>query len=336
MLDVRLNQCSRRYLSGPLDIVLDTDDDVLLGIANEYFSLHGRSWGNRTREVRVSLRRGTSALQSRGGFLRCARMNVDLIESVYLVRGISAICATGNIGERSDSWEITVPPDLPFTELQAVELQDVLGLTCAVAWRAEGWIGIHAAAVANDRYCALLCASSGGGKSTLTTALINNGWKTLGDDKVLLRRNAPVPHVASLLLTFNLDPRTSQWFSKMPELAALPRYSEWTDKRRVSVEDVLPGCTLDEAAPTHVVSVVRNRTRSGTRTTAMQSRDILPTLLKQIVLPSDRCAAAEIVGAIATVARNVRGFVFEVGDDAYRDPSWLNSFDGALARSART
>ena len=74
----------------------------------------------------------------------------------------------------SDPWVLT-------------DIESLLSLVLTEGWRAEGWIPLHAAAVVRFDTCALICAESGGGKTSLTAALVREGWQTLGDDKLLLR-----------------------------------------------------------------------------------------------------------------------------------------------------
>lgn len=319
--------------AGPLDVTIKADDVELDTLATAYFDAYGPQWRTRTRPLVVRLRRSHTQPSVRGSMLRCARMRVDRHGDEYTADGLSGLHARGISNSDADRWTISVPPILTFEELQIVELQDLLGLACTAGWRAAGWIAVHAGVVTKNEHTALLCASSGGGKSTLTTALVRNGWQTLGDDKVLLRCTRQ-PVAASLLRTFNLDPRTAEWFASLAPLSELPRYSQWTQKRRVGVDAVRNGALRRRAVPTHVVQLVRSAQAVPARATAMQRSEVLPALLRQVVIPNDREIARALVSALAAASRGWRGFFFEIGENAYADDSWLNAFEGALRNGA--
>jgi hypothetical protein len=319
-----------RFGAGPLDVTVTADDAELAALGAEYFGLYGPQWHSRTRPVFVALQRGSTQPSVRGSMLRCARMCVDRTSGGYVADGLSGLHACGESREHADWWTISVPPGAAFEELQIVELQDLLGLACTVGWRAAGWIAVHAAVVAKGGCAALLCAPSGGGKSTLTTALVQNGWETLGDDKVLLRRSSE-PVAASLLRTFNLDPRTGAWFDALGTLGDLPRYSQWTQKRRVRIEALRDGALRARAVPTHVVQLVR-RADTPARAQPMPREEVLATLLRQVVIPRDREIARMVVSALAGASRGWRGFVFEVGENAYAECAWLRAFEDACCK----
>ena len=69
-------------------------------------------------------------------------------------------------------------------------MEDLLELILTTAWREVGWIPLHCGAVVSARRCALLMAPAKGGKSTLTAAMLHRGWRTLGDDKLLIALRA--------------------------------------------------------------------------------------------------------------------------------------------------
>ncbi len=318
-----------RAACGPLDVTISADDVALLEVADKYFSLYAPPWEFRTRTVSVEMTRRDSSLRANGTFLSCGNMSADRSGARYVAHTKHGFAAEGHVGARRDVWVICVPPKTIFSEAQIGDVEDLFSLICTAAWREEGWIAVHAAAVANDSACALLCAPSGGGKSTLTAALVRNGWKTLGDDKLLLRRNGGEPYVHGLLQTFNLDPATRRWFD-FGNLDALPRYSAWTNKRRVSVGTIASDVTLSSARPTHVVRVLRSPGLGGVRATPMEPRDILPALLRQIVLPCDRAVCQWILSETGSAVRGVRGITLEIGDDAYHSAAWLDTIEEAL------
>ena len=329
MIATAVRRPSLRAACGPLDITIYADDAALLEVAEKYFSLYAPPWECRTRTVSVEMLRRDSSMRARGTFLSCGSMRVDRSSANYVAHTKRGFVAEGHVGGRRDVWAICITPETAFSEPQIGDVEDLFSLICTAAWREEGWIAVHAAAVAKGSACALLCAPSGGGKSTLTAALVRNGWKTLGDDKLLLRRSGGEARIHGLLQTFNLDPATRRWFD-IGDLDALPRYSAWTNKRRVSVGAIAAAGPLLSARPTHVVRVARNAGVRGVRAKPMDAREVLPALLRQIVLPSDRAVCQWTLSETGLALRGVRGVTLEIGDDAYHNDGWLESIEKAL------
>jgi hypothetical protein len=319
--------CSGR--AGPLSVDVRAEDEALAAVAQRYLELFSRRWEYAPRSVEITMRRHRSGDVAYGSFLSAAHMSVDRNGPRYLADTQYGFVAAGKCDRERDEWCIDVPPETEFGEPETGDMEDIFSLICTVGWREEGYVALHAGAVVKDSTCAILCASSGGGKSTLTTALMHNGWQTLGDDKLLMRREHGRVNVRSLLQTFNLDPATRRWFD-FGDLEALPRYSAWTAKRRVPLERIAPGSALAAAIPTHVVRVMRNSAVEGIVTREMSALETLPALLKQIVLPADREIAGSIVKEAAACAASVRGVTLEIGDDAYAHPHWLRSVEEAL------
>lgn len=316
---------------GPLLIRIEAADSRLASFARAYLELFGRRWSAITRTVEVEIVRSFDGSAAAGSYLECGQMRVDVDGNAFLASTRHGITAHGSIGERSDRWTLHVPGGLVLDEPQIGNLEDVFSLICTAGWRAEGWIAVHAGAVVGPSCCALLCAPSGGGKSTLTAALLTAGWTTLGDDKVLLRAGGGQPRVRSLLDTLNLHPQTRRWLP-VPGIEALPRYSAWTEKRRVGVH-MLTGAPQPQAAtPTHVICIERTGIADGVRAVRMSGEELLPALLRQIVIPRDASIARMTLQAAAACVRGLKGGVrLKIGEDAYADASWIGSLEPALA-----
>jgi len=302
-----------------------------MSVARSYLDLFGPRWSGPYRSIDVQLTRARLSALAGATYLSCGRMRVDRRGSHYLAATRCGFIALGACNDgRGDRWIIAVPPQTGFGEPEIGEIEDLFSLICTLGWRAQGWIAVHAGAVAKGDRCVLLCAASGGGKSTLTAALVQNGWKTLGDDKLLLRAGDRAAVLASMLQTFNLDPATRRWLN-VGDIDALPRYSAWTQKRRIHVNMLAENQALERAAPTHLAVLRRCSEVDGIRATRMETREVLPSLLRQIVIPSDREAAATILETAISCARGLHGVYVDIGDDAYAKPGWLASLESALA-----
>ncbi|MDX2170104.1 MAG: hypothetical protein SF182_23740 [Deltaproteobacteria bacterium] len=261
-----------------------------------------------------------------GSFLRCSAMHVD-----QTAAGLFATCRSGAAGvfdAAQRRWDLRIvnTPRAPGSE---DHVEDLLELVLTTAWRAAGWIPLHAGSVVGERRCALLVAPAKGGKSTLTTALVQRGWRTLGDDKALLAVDADgAPEVRGLTRQFNLDPRTRDWFPEVGDLERLPRLSPWNAKRSVSIDAVWRDCFASRAVPTHLVAIQRGR--GPTRVAPLGARQVLTALLRQTVVPGDAATAQQILATLSAATRRLRGVRLELGDDAYADPANLDALDEAL------
>jgi hypothetical protein len=262
-----------------------------------------------------------------GTFLCCARMRVDATEGGLYATAQSGATCSYSIETRR--WSIAIPPR--ESPVVADDVEDLVELVLTTSWRQAGWVAMHLGAAVKGRSCAMLASPSGGGKSTLMTALIRRGWQTLGDDKLLLRQSpGGRPQVAALRHEFNLHPEAREWFPELGDLEQLPVYSPWTPKRRVCITDIWPNTVAAAGAPTHLVRIVRRAEISGVRVSALTRSEVLSTLLHQTVVPNEAQAARHVLTAVAAMARQLEGVRVEIGPDAYRDPRRLAPLEAAI------
>lgn len=274
--------------------------------------------------------RGPISEPRQGTYLKCARMSVDVEEDRIVATSPSG--AWCEYSESRGAWHLGVPPgcDDPWI---LIDIESLLTLVLTVGWRRLGWVPLHVAGLVKEKRCAVLCAESGGGKTSLTAAMVRAGWRTLGDDKLLLRLDASgTPELRALVHTFNLHPQTRRWFPEVGDLEQLPIYSEWTEKRKVRPETIWPGCTVEHAHPTHLVQVERLETGGSVQVVEMSREKLVGTLLRQTVIPSDAEIASPILNTVARVASSLSGLEVSIGEDAYAAPDCLEPLLSALSR----
>ena len=258
-----------------------------------------------------------------GDFIDASRMQVDRTGDGLYATTDGGAAATGRFVDATELWAISYPLQLVIEE-RWLDIEDILTIVLTTGWRRAGWTPLHAGAVveasarsAQQGRGVLVCAASGGGKTTFTVALVRDGWRALGDDKLLLRSDGPQPVVAAIKQMLNLDPAVAEWFPELTGVSALPPYSTWTPKRRVSLRAEWPEAPAAAMAPTHLVSLVRQSGRGGIRVTPLRRADALDALLRQTVIPRDPAAARPLAASIASLAQRVRSFRLELFDDAY-------------------
>jgi hypothetical protein len=317
---------------GPLDVEVHGGPPALDAKVAEALHLFDHRWSSSTRRVSVSLDVADAPTPVRPGYLSCVRMDVDApAADVLVATTLVGAAATGHLGADRDEWTITAPAGAIAAETLE-DVEDLVGLALTTGWRRAGFVPVHAAGVVGpDGSCALLCAPSGGGKSTMTAALVRRGWRTLGDDKLLAHvGDDGTAHVEALLHTFNLDPATRGWFPEVGDLDRLPTYSAWTNKRKVPVGSVWDDATAHEGVPSRVVSLHRSGPPGGCVAVPLPARDVLATLLRQTVIPTDTAVARSIVAVAAACSRQVVGLEVEVGVDAHGDPTTLDELERLL------
>lgn len=328
-----MNLTTTTFAVGPVRVTLEPMLPAFERRIDEQLQIFRTSWDETPYEVRLNVQPiPAPAADARGTYLTCSRMDIDVTS-----RGLYAttLCgASGQLEERWDdgeSWSIGFPADQIDTPA-IDQLEDLVGLALVSGWRAAGWTPVHGGAVTRDGKCLLLCAMSGGGKSTLTAALVRDGWRTLGDDKLLLRLGAGgEPEVAALLHSFNLHPKTREWFPEVGDLERQPRYSAWTVKRKVYADDIWPGRTAQRARPTHIVRVRRDPLPVPIVITPLSDEEMFRTLIGQIAIPKDPAVAAAAMRTVAlTVRSGLRGLDVVIGEDAYKDPATLEALTAAL------
>jgi len=319
------------YVCGPLAVTVAASHPVLKAKVCESLDLYTVAWPPPHTPMHIRIDTVESAAPSaRGTFLTCARMRVDAVDAELYATCVSGVA----IAASSDAqrWSITVPA-ATLNGVVPEDIEDLVGLALTTGWRRVGWVPIHAAAVVRDADCAILCAPSGGGKSTLTAALIRRGWRTLGDDKLLLRLGVGgQPELAALLHTFNLHPQTREWFPEVGDLERLPRYSAWTEKRKVRIEAIWPASAQSHARPTRLVQLVRNANAAAElQVSPMGGQDVLDILLRQTVIPTHRKTAAAVLASVVPTARSLTGIRVEIGGRIFHDPRALAELEAALA-----
>jgi hypothetical protein len=320
-----------RFACGPIEVELHAGTPALRDKLAGTFELYTVRW--RDPRPRIAVEAGFvdgPAAMGEGAVLRCGRMHVDRAgEDLVATCRSGAACRSSSGGAR---WVIDVPRASTTGEAMPEDIEDLAGLILTTAWRGLGLVPLHVGSVLRGGVCALLCAASGGGKTTLTTAMIREGWRTLGDDKLLLDLDLERrPRVAAMIDRFNLHPQSRRWFPELGDLTGLPRYSAWTDKRKVSAEAVWPGAVARRGCPTHLLRLERREDARGISVRPMPQAEILPTLLRQTVIPSHRAIAGPILAVVAAAAQRLEGLDLVIGKEAYATPGWSAPLVEALS-----
>ncbi len=316
------------FRAGPLAIDLYCDQDYLRAKAASILDLYTVDWGLPARHLTLTLREGKPhSGMVHGSFLSAQRMQVE-----QAADGLRATCLAGAYAACDPDrvhWHM-VSPEGEFEIWRETDIEHLFSLLLTTGWRDLGWVPLHAGTAVKGNICALFCATSGGGKTTLTAAMVHRGWQTLGDDKLLLGLADGAPSLRGLVHHFNLYPAARRWFPEIGDLTALPRYSAWTDKRRVPIASVWPQAPRAVATPTHLVAVERRDDLEGVTVRPLAANELLQRLLQCTVVPTDKIVAAQILKRVVQTARGMTGIQIAIGPDAYADPAALDPLEEAL------
>ena len=317
------------FSCGPLSVTVTAHDQDLYNRITESLELFDVIWDKPRLPVAIDVRKTeVAANMLMGNYLNCARMNVDATST-----GLHATCVSGSSGFyrfKHDQWSISVLYGIPELEISS-DIDNLVTLVLTTSWRRLGWIPLHSGGVVRENCCAILSAPSGAGKTTLVAALIRRDWRTLGDDKLLLRLNSTgSAELSALTQTLNLDPRTQEWFPETGDLNILPIYSVYSEKRRVRIEDFWPGRTIRKAKPTHIVQINLSNELNSIKTTPIRKEEIFSILLHQTVIPGKVTEAQQILSTIAATAGQLKGLRVDIGKNVYSYADCLAPLEAAL------
>lgn len=306
-----------------MNIHLTADDFTHYNAVASFFARYDVPWKDPYISITLHVRKSTDRANGiEGTYLNLARMNVAAKPF-----GLYATCTSGCsaiYSLKKNRWDIFIPPIEGQGAWETLsDLDDILMLVLTTGWRTAGWIPVHAGAVTRDETCALVCATSGGGKTTLVSAMVRKGWSTLGDDKILLRSTQDGPTIRALSHIFHLDPPIKRWFPEAKGLENYPAVSPLSDKRRVPVRDLWPEKVVAEARPTHLVQLAQSQQEGILKVYSLSGSDLLSALLSQIAIPRDQQEAKRILTAAVTVAKNLKGLAVELHGLVYRRPDGL-------------
>jgi len=318
------------YACGPVRLDVAFDDSNWRAALHGLLSQYDAPWPTPEVVVRVVIERETTPSQKRepaGTYLRSYRLRVDRHGPRLFSRSSVGVWMEFDLAGRAA--RITVPFHADAPELME-EIEQQLVLLLARAWSQAGWTPLHAASLIppGEKRCVLLCAPSGTGKTTLTAAFLRRGWRTLGDDKTLLRAEAEGVVAGALAQRFHLHPSATRWFPEAGNIAESPRYSRWTDKRIVRIADVWSDRLLERAVPAGLLQV--ERVESGMWFEPLDRMQTLNTLLRQVAIPTDPEHARPLVACIAQTAAKLNSARLKIGHEAFTDPATMERMEEGL------
>jgi len=324
--------CTAAYSCGPVRLELNYEDPAWREALDGLLSQYDAPWPDSKVNFSIAIQRGNPSVNlpdPRGNYLRSYRLHVDRCGSHLISRSNVGVWMDFDESTRNARIIVTDETD-PATMIEEIEQQLVLLL--ARAWASEGWTPLHAGTLlwpgADNGI--FVCAHSGVGKSTFTTAMLCRGWHTLGDDKALLRNEDGRIVARALSRRFHLHPATANWFPELGDIERWPRYSRWTEKRMVKMGELWAGQLEDIAIPKAIIQLARGGSETALKVEPLDFMTTLNTLLRQIAIPTDARDARPLVACATALAGKLRGVTVTVGENAFADKATAGRIEEIL------
>lgn len=322
----------RRFGVGPLDIRVEARDSNLSTLIDDTLSLFDVDWRlTPAKAVTLDARMvdGAAAPGALGEYLVAARMRVDSTASGMRATTDSGASIEGRFDAQGEAWRMLVPSALEQSG-RWWEVEDLLSLVATTGWRRAGWVPLHAAGLTDGKRGVLICAPGGGGKSSLSIALMRRGWQSIGDDKLLLGSADGETVIAGVKHIMNIDPRAATWFPELAGIGAEPAYAVGSPKRRVPLTRFWPLAAAPTMVPTDMILLERGAGRAALVIEPLSADQVLIGLLRQTVIPRRPDAARAMTRPVGRLAARLRGLRVVMPDDAYSDPSAIERLEAAL------
>jgi hypothetical protein len=195
----------------------------------------------------------------------------------------------------------------------------VLMLAVCALLRPHGLLPLHAAGLVHAGEGVLVSAPSGFGKSTLTLALVREGWGFLSDDALLLEETASGIEALPFRRTFGLLPETMAWLPVPSE--GWPRHPADGQKVAVPMADLLPAQAADRCRP-GVLLFPNIAEASESRLLPLRPAEAFTALLRQSgLITLDPGWAREHVAALGRLVGQARSYRLMAGRDVLEAPS---------------
>ncbi|MCP5060198.1 MAG: hypothetical protein GY937_26155 [bacterium] len=250
--------------------------------------------------------------QTRRGYsLECGGSVLDL--------DLEAACATGMIAEGLWAHSLSVQ-------------REFFLLAFLMLLRRFGRFGLHANCLFHDGRGFLLVGPSGAGKTTLSIALLRQGWRLVADDTLVLRRTGAAVDALALRGGLSCTPQTAAIF---PELASAVEEGPALagGKRLADVDELFPGVTVRQCRPS-VILFARISRRSATELQPIDAADAMVSLLEQSPgVLSGRSMAEQHLTVLRQLVSQARRLRCELGSDVLDAPDAAPRALMALGRS---
>jgi hypothetical protein len=191
-------------------------------------------------------------------------------------------------------------------------------------WLQRRYLLLHAAALKCPQGTGVgIFADSGGGKTTLSLALMRHQAQLLADDLILLQQKGSGVHIYGIPELLNIAPATTSYF---PELASVfadaPKKSITEDKRKLVPQDIYGKdcmCPETDLEVAYFVDICPE----GPAVEALAPQDAFGRILKAATFARKQRFSPEAAELVFSLAGRVKSYLLHTGKDPVRLGSWL-------------
>jgi len=207
-------------------------------------------------------------------------------------------------------------------------------ITLFEALRHQGLFFLHAAGLLSpEQEGYLFAANAYSGKTSITLALLQQGFRYLSDDTVFLRRAPEGIEVLPWARAFHVPAELSQVYPELKKLADRPDSIPFHSKKELPLDQCYPGRQTPRLLNPAWLFFPAITAEPHSRLVPLGSGQALPLLLPQsLAVMFDREHAADHLQALKQLLATARSFRLLSGTDIKADPGRLL----AVLKTART
>ena len=211
--------------------------------------------------------------------------------------------------------------DESFWSLEPNDQREFFLLGFLMLFRRHGLYGLHANGVVKQDAGYLIAGSSGNGKTTLTLALVHEGWRYLSDDALVLRTTSSGIEAQAFRRGFSCTHETATRFPKLRALDDTRTVKMRDDKRLVDIDSLFPDRFTARCQPQLLLFPQIDRDRRS-RLFPLGATEAMMALIQQspgiLIDRRDVRAQMDVLKRLLDQAQSYRLFL---GLDVYQEPA---------------
>jgi len=236
--------------------------------------------------------------------------------------GFSLRCGAAQLQLRSNGNVLSAHCFLAddFGQHSAYEQREFFLLGLLMLLRPQGCYGLHACGLERHGAGLLLVGASGSGKTTTSLQLIDQGWRYLSDDAVLLRQEASGDVRAHAFRRgFSCTAETLAYF---PGLAGASEFGDPGGKRVVYLESAAPGSSpfTPHCTPSSIVFPTLAGTASTRLRPLSNAQSLLRLCQQSAGIMTDVAVSQGQLTSLTALTLQARSFELLLGQDALEQP----------------
>ncbi len=238
-------------------------------------------------------------------FLEGNQWSFHTKDGSFIKAEVESGCASGYI-----SKELVQSKPYIFSDLVMAPFMEML--------KQRGFYGLHAAAAVKDHRCYLFPGNAESGKTTVALSLVRNGFRYMGDDKLLFRETDNQIEALAFTRRFNIDPGIALYFKELSflkNLAPLPL----SVKRPFDISRIYPDSFVSFAQP-NVLIHLEMTSDTVSRIVRISPVDSFTRLIHQTILSSEKNTTMKQIKIFGQLVNSTESYLLYNGRDIVLAP----------------